>query len=156
MIHILLQLAASAVLLAIADPAPSSVPAADPVPDKISYAGIGNGWTGGRTSWSIDRAGRGHYESTERGRRISERLDVGTEGFERLRLVLAPLETLETMPCDGGGVTDQANGGLSWTRGKQSRSLRLDFGCARGSTADAWTRFDAANSLLDEWTARGD
>lgn len=153
MIKRMMILGVSLAMLALAPSASASdaSPAAHPAPDGISYRGIGNGWTGGRTDWSIDRKGRGRYESTERGRRISKRFDVGVEGFERLRRILEPLESIHEMPCDGGGLTDQAHGGLSWQHGKQARSLEIDFGCARGNGGDAWARFGEANALLLEW-----
>lgn len=122
-----------------------------PAPDRIAYSGHGNGWTGGQTTWSIDRSGRGQYESTERGQQVSGRFDVGAAGFERVRSLLAPLEGLEEMPCEGGDISDQATGGLSWERGRQARSLRLDFGCARNSKAEAWGRFGDAAQLIVEW-----
>lgn len=152
------MLGVSLAMLALAPPASASdpSPAARSAPDGISYRGIGNGWTGGRTDWSIDRKGRGRYETTERGQRISKRLDVGVEGFDRLRRILEPLESIDEMPCEGGGLTDQAHGGLSWRRGKEARSLEIDFGCARGNGSDAWARFGDANALLLEWTARSD
>ncbi|MDQ8757831.1 hypothetical protein RCO27_16515 [Sphingosinicella sp. LHD-64] len=129
-------------------------PAGGQAPDRIAYSGFGNGWTGGRTTWSIDRTGRGHYESTESGRQESGRFDAGAEGFARVRSLLAPLEGLEEMPCDAGGITDQAMGGLSWERGREARSLRLDFGCAHDNDADAWTRYGEASALIVEWATQ--
>jgi hypothetical protein len=120
-------------------------------PDRISYSGIGNGWTGGRTNWWIDRAGRGQYETTERGQRVSGRFNAGEAGFQRIRSLLQPLEGLQEMPCPGGGLSDQATGGLSWQRGRQAASLQLDFGCGRGNDAQAWTRFGEASALIVQW-----
>lgn len=151
MIYAMVLLAASISTDPASPPKPSPTTAA--APDKISYQGIGNGWTGGRTKWWIERSGRGHYETTERGQRISKHLNVGVEGFERIRNILQPLENLETMRCDTI-ATDQAQGGLIWEHGRQSRSLRLDFGCARNNMTDAWARFGEANMLLVEWSTR--
>jgi hypothetical protein len=127
--------------------------AGGPAPDRIAYSGTGNGWTGGRTTWSIDRSGRGRYESTERGRQVSGRFDAGAEGFERVRGLLASLEGLDEMPCEGGGVTDQGNGGLTWHRGGEHATLQLDFGCEPGRDAEAWTRFGEASTLIEQWAS---
>lgn len=142
-----------ALLTALALTVDPAAPTAE-MPDRISYGGIGNGWTGGRTDWWIDRSGRGHYDSTERGRRVSGRFDAGTEGFERLRRILQPLEEIHEMPCDGGSVTDQPVGGLIWQRGRGTASLRLDFGCARNSDAEAWARFGEARALIVQWAVQ--
>lgn len=127
--------------------------AGEAAPDRIAYSGIGNGWTGGRTSWSIDRSGRGRYESTERGRQVSGSFDAGAEGFARIRRLLESLESLDEMPCEGGDISDQGNGGVTWHRGGVDATLRLDFGCARNSRAEAWTRFGEASSLIEQWAS---
>jgi hypothetical protein len=154
MIYALAFIAAAA----LADPAsaPNAAATPDIAPDKISYQGVGNGWTGGRTSWWIDRSGRGHFESTEHGRHMSKRISVGVEGFERLRHILQPLDGLKAMPCEGGGVSDQATGALTWKRRRQATALHLDFGCAQNDTANAWARFGEANALIAQWSAPRD
>jgi hypothetical protein len=141
---------------ALTDPAspPNPAPATEIAPDKISYRGIGNGWTGGGTTWWIDRSGRGHYETTERGQRISKRLNVGVEGYERLRDILQPLESLEAIPCQGVWATDQPHGSLSWERGPQTAKLDLSFGCADANMANVEARFGEANALLIQWSTR--
>lgn len=150
MIHALALLAA----LALESPLDRLNQPPDAAPDRISYNGYGNGWTGGRTAWWIDRSGRGHYESTQRGRQVSGRFDAGAEGFARVRGLLQPLEGIEEMPCDGGSVTDQASGGLAWQRGRQTALLRLDFGCARNNPAEAWSRFGEASALIGQWAGQ--
>ncbi len=52
---------AAVALAGFADPQGQAQPARLPLgaPDRISYVGSGNGWTGGRTEWWIDHSGRG-------------------------------------------------------------------------------------------------
>lgn len=128
-------------------PTPEPLPASPP--DRISYTGSGNGWTGGRTEWWIDRSGRGVYRTTIR-REMSGKFNAGPEGFERVRAILQPLEDVRELPCDGA-VTDQGMGALSWQRSDQETSLRFDFGCNFRQPDAARARLSQASELVQEW-----
>lgn len=117
--------------------------------DRISYAGTGNGWSGGRTEWWIDRSGRGAYHTTIRVE-MAGKFNAGPEGFERIRAILRPLEDVRELPCDGA-VTDQGMGALSWQRGDHEASLRFDFGCNFRQPDAARTRLDQARKLVQQW-----
>lgn len=120
-----------------------------PAPDRIAYAGTGNGWTGGRTEWSIDRSGRGFYRTTIR-QQLSGRFNVGSAGFERIRTILQPLEGVRELPCDNE-ITDQGHGNLSWWRGKTQAALRFDFGCNFRQPDPARERLGQASELVEQW-----
>lgn len=140
MIATLLPLAALA-LTGLAEPAQA--------PERITYAGTGNGWTGGRTEWSIDRSGRGFYRTTILPK-LSGQFNMGPEGFERVRAILQPLEDVRELPCETG-VTDQGQGALSWWRGKAASSLRFDFGCNFRQPDPARERLVQASELIKQW-----
>jgi hypothetical protein len=139
--------------IALAGPADMQAPAPEVVsaeaPDRISYMGTGNGWTGGRTEWWIDRSGRGYYRTTIR-HEASGRFDAGPQGFERIRAILRPLEGVRELPCDGA-VTDQGTGLLSWRRGRQENTLRFDFGCNFRKPDAARERLGEAGKYVEEW-----
>lgn len=118
-------------------------------PDRISYIGTANGWSGGRTEWSIDRSGRGSYR-TAVPIEAEGQFNAGPEGFERIRAILQPLEGLRELPCDGA-VTDQGSGALSWQRGDRTSSLRFDFGCNFRQPDAAQTWLSRASGLVREW-----
>ncbi|CAN7345454.1 hypothetical protein LJR016_001876 [Devosia sp. LjRoot16] len=118
-------------------------------PERISYVGTGNGWSGGRTEWSIDRSGRGSYRTTVRIEAEGQ-FNAGPEGFARIRAILQPLEGLRELPCDGA-VTDQGTGALSWQRGDRTSSLRFDFGCNFRQPDAARTWLGRASDLVREW-----
>ena len=118
-------------------------------PDRISYASTGNGWTGGRTEWSIDRSGRGVYRTTIRYE-AGGKFNAGPEGFERIRAILQPLEDVRELPCDEA-VTDQGMGALSWRRGHHETSLRFDFGCNFRQPDAARARLGQASELVQKW-----
>ena len=119
------------------------------IPDRISYAGTGNGWTGGRTEWWIDRSGRGAYRTTIRYER-SGKFNAGPGGFEHVRAMLQPLEDVHELPCDGA-VTDQGMGTLTWARDQRETTLRFDFGCNFRQPDAARTRLFDATALVQEW-----
>lgn len=129
------------------DPVPEGLPAE--VPDRISYAGTGNGWTGGRTEWRIDRSGRGFYRTTI-GQETNGRFDAGPQGFERIRAILQPLEGVRELPCDGA-ITDQGTGVLSWRGGGQDTALRFDFGCNFRQPDAARERLGEASEHMQRW-----
>jgi len=129
------------------DPTPKTQPAA--IPDQISYAGTGNGWSGGHTEWWIDRSGRGAYRTTIRVE-AGGKFDAGPEGFERIRAILQPLEDMRELPCDGA-VTDQGIGALNWRRGRYETSLRFDFGCNFRQPDAARARLGQASDLVQQW-----
>lgn len=121
-----------------------------PAPSRISYDGIGNGWTGGRTRWWIDRSGRGGYETTEAGQAVSGRFNAGPQGFRQIRDLLAPLSGLGAVPCRIE-ASDQPVGQLSWRSRAAIATLRLDFGCADNPPHEAFARFDRAAGLVRSW-----
>jgi len=128
---------------------PARLPPA--APDRISYIGSGNGWTGGRTEWWIDHSGRGEYRTTV-GRKASGTFNSGPQGFERIREILRPLEDVRELPCDGA-VTDQGMGALSWRRGAHQTSLRFDFGCNFRRPDAARDMLNDADKLVRNWSA---
>ena len=128
-------------------PTPEARPTA--IPDRISYVGTGNGWSGGRTIWWIDRSGRGVYRTTIRIKRDGK-FNVGPEGFERIRAILHPLEDVLKLPCDGA-VTDQGVGALSWRRGNHEVSLHFDFGCNFRQPDAVHARLGQASELVQQW-----
>lgn len=140
MIAALLPLAALA-LAGLTEPAQA--------PDRIAYAGTGNGWTGGRTEWSIDRSGRGFYRTTI-GQKLSGKFNMGQKGFEQVRAILQPLEGVRELPCENE-VTDQGWGALSWWRGKAETALRFDFGCNFRQPDPARERLGQASELVEQW-----
>lgn len=117
---------------------------------SISYSGTGNGWTGGRISWSISPSGRGRYESTQGKERISRQFNAGRAGFARIDKLLGPLLRVRKMPCRIV-MTDQGAGKLSWQLPGRSRSLDIDLGCARNGEGGVWQRFNAAHGLITQW-----
>lgn len=119
------------------------------MPDRISYSGTGNGWTGGRTEWWIDRSGRGADRTTIR-QTMDGSFDAGPEGFERIRAMLQPLEGVSELPCDGV-VTDQGAGVLSWRRAGREITLRFDFGCNFRQPDAARERLGEASEQVQEW-----
>lgn len=123
-------------------------PGAD-MPDRISYAGTGNGWTGGRTEWWIDRSGRGFYRTTIR-QPMGGSFDAGPQGFERIRAILQPLEGVPALPCDGA-VTDQGTGVLNWRRAGEETTLRFDFGCNFRQPDAARERLGEASEQVQLW-----
>jgi len=129
------------------DPVPG-VSGAD-TPDRISYAGTGNGWTGGRTEWWIDRSGRGSYRTTIR-QPMDGSFDAGPRGFERIRAILQPLESMRELPCDGA-VTDQGGGVLNWRRAGRETILRFDFGCNFRQPDAARERLGEASEQVKDW-----
>lgn len=149
MIRNLVSLAAL-MLAGLADPqARSSEPQPAATPDRISYVGTGNGWTGGRTEWSIDRSGRGMYRTTVR-RQAGGKFNAGPGGFERIRDILRPIEDVRELPCDGA-VTDQGTGTLSWHGRDHETSLRFDFGCNFRQPDAARARLVQASDLVQKW-----
>ncbi|WP_447764662.1 hypothetical protein [Sphingopyxis panaciterrae] len=149
MIWNLMSLAAVA-LASLADPqVPAAESQAGEIPDRISYSGTGNGWTGGRTEWWIDRSGRGAYRTTIR-HEAKGKVDAGPQGFERIRAILHPLEGVRELPCDGM-VTDQGMGTLSWQQGDRTFSLRFNFGCNFRQPDAARERLDQASELVQQW-----
>ena len=118
-------------------------------PDRISYAGTGNGWTGGRTEWWIDRSGHGAYRTTIR-QTMDGSFDAGPEGFERIWAILRPLESVRELPCDGA-VTDQGAGVLSWRRAGGKTTLRFDFGCNFRRPDAARERLGEASEQVQLW-----
>ncbi|MEI4509384.1 hypothetical protein WBQ88_16685 [Sphingopyxis sp. CCNWLW253] len=134
-------------LSGLADPQDPPAPAV--TPDRISYAGAGNGWTGGRTEWWIDRSGRGSYRTTI-DHKASGRFDAGPQGFERIRAILQPLEGVRELPCDGA-VTDQGMGVLSWRGGGQEARLHFDFGCNFRQPNAARQRLGEASEHMQLW-----
>ncbi|WP_332819943.1 hypothetical protein [Sphingopyxis sp.] len=152
MIWNLVSVAAIA-LAGFADPQGQAQPAHLPpaAPDRISYTGSGNGWTGGRTEWWIDHSGRGGYRTTV-GRKASGTFDAGPQGFARVRAILRPLEDVRELPCDGA-VTDQGMGALSWRLGVHQISLRFDFGCNFRRPDAARDMLNEADKLVRQWSA---
>ncbi|WP_257546701.1 hypothetical protein [Sphingopyxis sp. DBS4] len=118
-------------------------------PDRISYAGTGNGWTGERTEWWIDRSGRGSYRTTV-DHKASGKFDAGPQGFERIRAILQPLEGVRELPCDGA-VTDQGAGVLNWRRAGGETALRFDFGCNFRQPDAARERLGEASEQVQLW-----
>lgn len=119
------------------------------VPDRISFFGTGNGWVGGHTEWSIDRSGRGFYRTTIR-QNLSGKFKVGPEGFDRIRAILQPLESVGKLPCETA-VTDQGGGLLRWSRGKAETSLRFEFGCNFRQSDPAREQLVQASELVKSW-----
>jgi len=152
MIWNLVSVAAIA-LAGFADPQGQAQPAHLPpaAPDRISYTGSGNGWTGGRTEWWIDHSGRGGYRTTV-GHKASGTFDAGPQGFARVRAILRPLEDVRELPCDGA-VTDQGKGALSWRLGVHQISLRFDFGCNFRRPDAARDMLNEADKLVRQWSA---
>ena len=130
-------------------PTPTHSPSPTEAPDRISYAGTGNGWSGGQTSWWIDRSGRGAYRTTIRVE-MDSKFNAGPEGFERIRAILQSLEEVRELPCDGA-VTDQGMGALRWRHGDQETSLRFDFGCNFRQPDPARAQLGQAAELIREW-----
>ncbi len=139
--------------IALADPADTQASAQEAppaeAPDRISYTGTGNGWTGGRTEWWIDRSGRGSYRTTIR-QPMGGSFDAGPRGFERIRAILQPLEGVRKLPCDGA-VTDQGTGVLNWRRAGRETALRFDFGCNFRQPDTARERLSEASEQVEEW-----
>lgn len=127
--------------------AANPLPAA--LPDRISYAGTGNGWTGGRAEWWIDPSGRGAYRTTIRSA-WGGKFNAGPAAFERIRAILQPLEDVHELPCDRA-VTDQGAGTLSWRRGDRETSLRFDFGCNFRQPDAAQAKLGEASELVQQW-----
>ena len=149
MIRNLVSLAAIA-LAGFADPqAPAPELSPTSPPDRISYAGTGNGWTGGRTEWWVDPSGRGAYRTTVRNA-WDGKFNAGSAGFERIRAILQPLEDVRELPCDSA-VTDQGVGRLSWRRGDRETSLRFDFGCNFRQPDAAQAKLGQASALVQQW-----
>lgn len=141
----------AAIALAGSTDTPGSIPEphSGGAPDRISYAGTGNGWTGGRTEWWIDGSGRGAYRTTIRVE-AGGTFNAGPESFERIRVILQPLEDMHELPCDGA-VTDQGTGALNWRAGDRETSLRFDFGCNFRQPDAARTRLSRASELVRQW-----
>lgn len=129
-------------------PQPPAGQPATAQPDRISYEGRGNGFTGGEVRWSIEPSGRGSYEMIGTDHPVSGRFEAGSDGFRQVRDLLAPLREVREMPCTLT-TSDQPSGTLSWHHGGQSTTLRLDFGCA--GNEEVWSRANQAAALIRDW-----
>jgi hypothetical protein len=94
-------------------------------------------WGNQIASWEIERAGSGTAQRQDDAPRT---FAVSSQDFERLRVILAPVERF----IDGGipckvRVTDQFYGAIRWRSGSTIESVPYDYGC---QSPDAGLVFD--------------